>query len=60
MGCRPVAVVVICIHKYELRTTPLWSHRCMWDDSIKIDREYDVKAYNTFFCLLTGSNDGFL
>ena len=43
-----------------LRTTPLWSHWCMWGDSIKHDREYDKKACSTFFCLLTESSDGFL
>jgi hypothetical protein len=42
------------------RTTPLWSHRCMWGDSIKIDHECDMKACSTFSCLLTGSSGGFL
>ena len=41
------------------RTTPLWSRRCMLGGSIEIDREYDMKACSTFFCLLTGSSDGF-
>ena len=32
----------------------------MWGDGIKIEREYDMKACGTFFCLLTGSSDSFL
>jgi hypothetical protein len=43
-----------------LRTTPLWINRCMWGDSIKFEREYDMKVCSTFFCLLTGSSGGFL
>jgi hypothetical protein len=43
-----------------LRTTPLWIHRCMCGNSIKFEREYDMKLCSTLFCLLTGSSDGFL